>query len=118
MNVRVFPEGGTWRHHIEQFRPRYGAHEDADPGEPPTFSSSTLETANQPSEWTWTPPSQKMEPRQQPSSGSRGGGGGGGGGGAMPPPPSNLNLRQQVQYRINGGVMNVIKNFQLVLKDL
>ena len=50
VNVRVFPKGGTWRRHIEQLRPRYGAHEDADPGEPPTFSSSTLETANQPSE--------------------------------------------------------------------
>ena len=48
--VRVFPKGGTWRRHIEQLRPRYGAHEDADPGEPPTFSSSTLETAKQPSE--------------------------------------------------------------------
>ena len=45
VNVRVF---GTWRRHIEQLRPRYGAHED--PGEPPTFSSSTLETAKQPSE--------------------------------------------------------------------
>ena len=50
MNVRVLPKGGTWRRHIEQLRPRYGAHEDADPGEPPTFSSSTLETAKQPSE--------------------------------------------------------------------
>ena len=49
VNVRVFPKGGTWRRHIEQLRPRYGAHEDADPGELPT-SSSTLETANQPSE--------------------------------------------------------------------
>ncbi|KAL5508850.1 hypothetical protein EMCRGX_G004106 [Ephydatia muelleri] len=50
VNVRVLPKGGTWRRHIEQLRPRYGAHEDADPGEPPTFSSSTLETANKPSE--------------------------------------------------------------------
>ena len=45
VNVRVFPKGGTWRRHIEQLRPRYGVHEDADPGEPPASSSSTLETA-------------------------------------------------------------------------
>ena len=51
VNVRVFPKGGTWRRHIEQLRPRYGANEDTDPGEPPT-SSPTLETANQPSEDT------------------------------------------------------------------
>ncbi|KAL5503296.1 hypothetical protein EMCRGX_G010223 [Ephydatia muelleri] len=31
VNVRVFPKGGTRRRHIEQLRPRYGAHEDADP---------------------------------------------------------------------------------------
>eukprot|EP00731_Ephydatia_muelleri_P008998 Em0004g1336a len=47
VNVQVFPKG------------------DADPGEPPTFSSPTLETANQPQRWIWTPPSQKREPRQQ-----------------------------------------------------
>ena len=51
VNVRLFPKGGTWRRHIEQLRPRYGANDDADPGEPPT-SSPTLETANQPSENT------------------------------------------------------------------
>ncbi|KAL5497307.1 hypothetical protein EMCRGX_G013764 [Ephydatia muelleri] len=45
VNVQVFPKG--------------------DPGEPPTFSSPTLETANQPQRWIWTPPSQKREPRQQ-----------------------------------------------------
>ena len=32
VNVRVFPRGGTWRRHIEQLRPNYGTHEDADPG--------------------------------------------------------------------------------------
>ena len=50
VNVLVFPKGGTWRCHNEHLGPRYGAHEDADPGEPPASSSSTLETANQPSE--------------------------------------------------------------------
>ena len=33
VNVRVITRGGTWRHHIEQLRPRYGVEEDADPGE-------------------------------------------------------------------------------------
>ena len=27
VNVQVFPKGGTWRRHIEQLRPRYGAHQ-------------------------------------------------------------------------------------------
>ena len=50
VNVWVFPKRGTWRRHNEHLGPRYGAHEDADPREPPASSSSTLETANQPSE--------------------------------------------------------------------
>ena len=33
VSVRVFPRGATWRRHIEQLCPRYGAQEDADPGE-------------------------------------------------------------------------------------
>ena len=33
VNVRVFPQGGIWRRHTEQLRSRYGAQEDADPGE-------------------------------------------------------------------------------------
>eukprot|EP00731_Ephydatia_muelleri_P030921 Em0022g435a len=39
VSVRVFPRGGTWRRHIEQLRPRYGAQEDADPGEVQVSSS-------------------------------------------------------------------------------
>ena len=31
--MRVSPLGGTWRRHIEQLHPCYGAEEDADPGE-------------------------------------------------------------------------------------
>ena len=38
VNVRVFPKGLIWRHHIEQLRPRYSAQEDIDPGEKPTVS--------------------------------------------------------------------------------
>ena len=43
VNVRVLSKGSTWRRHIEQLRPRYGVHEDADPGEPPS-SFPTRET--------------------------------------------------------------------------
>lgn len=32
VNVRVVPRGPTWRRHIDQLRPRYGANEDTDPG--------------------------------------------------------------------------------------
>ena len=39
VSVRVFPRGGTWRRHIEQLRSRYGAQEDADPGEVQVSSS-------------------------------------------------------------------------------
>ena len=39
VSVRVFPRGGTWRRHIEQLRPRYGAQEDADPGDVQVSSS-------------------------------------------------------------------------------
>ena len=43
VNVRVLPKGSTWRRLIEQLRPRYGVHEDADPEEPPS-SFPTRET--------------------------------------------------------------------------
>ena len=33
VSVQVSPLGSTWRCHIEQLRPCYGAEEDADPGE-------------------------------------------------------------------------------------
>ena len=38
VNVRVFPKCVIWKCHIEQLRPRYGAHEDVDPGEVPQHS--------------------------------------------------------------------------------
>ena len=41
VNVRVCPRGGTWRRHIEQLCPCYGAQEDADPGE--EFPVGTME---------------------------------------------------------------------------
>eukprot|EP00731_Ephydatia_muelleri_P012616 Em0006g1510a len=51
VNVRVLPKGSTWRRHIEQLRPRYGVHEDADPGEPPSsfHTRETTTATDQPS---------------------------------------------------------------------
>ena len=52
VNVRVFLRGGSWRRHIEQFHPRYGTQEDADPGGnvsatpmEPFLGSPTIEVA-------------------------------------------------------------------------
>ena len=35
VNVRVLPRGPTWRRHIDQLRPRFGADQDNDPGDDP-----------------------------------------------------------------------------------
>lgn len=35
LNVKVFPNGPTWRRHVEQLRPRYSSEEDLEPGEEP-----------------------------------------------------------------------------------
>ena len=36
VNVRVLPRGPTWRRHIDQLKPRFGADQDTDPGDEPT----------------------------------------------------------------------------------
>eukprot|EP00731_Ephydatia_muelleri_P001219 Em0001g1219a len=46
VNVRVCTRGGTWRRHIEQLRPHYGAQEDPDPGE--EVPVGTMETFSVP----------------------------------------------------------------------
>ncbi|KAL5516202.1 hypothetical protein EMCRGX_G001480 [Ephydatia muelleri] len=46
VNVRVCTRGGTWRRHIEQLRPHYGAQEDPDPGE--ELPVGTMETFSVP----------------------------------------------------------------------
>ena len=42
VSVRVFPRGATWMRHIEQLCPRYGAQEDADPGEAQVSSTELV----------------------------------------------------------------------------
>ncbi len=32
VNVRVYPNGPTWRRHMDQLRPRYGVEHDSEPG--------------------------------------------------------------------------------------
>ena len=39
--VHVCPRGPVWKRHIEQLRPRYGADQDADPGEVTILESTT-----------------------------------------------------------------------------
>ena len=41
VNVRVIPQGPTWRRHLDQLRPRYGSDQDDDPCEIPTSVLST-----------------------------------------------------------------------------
>lgn len=40
VNVRVFPNGPTWRRHLEQLQPRYVSAEDFEPGDTPTTRAS------------------------------------------------------------------------------
>ena len=39
VSVREVLKGGTWRHHIEQLRPRFVDQDDADPGDMPFQAS-------------------------------------------------------------------------------
>ena len=64
VNVGVFPQGGTWRRHVEQLHPHYGAEEDSDTGKelsahimepfplPPTTEVvTTLPQSSTPNRW-------------------------------------------------------------------
>ena len=42
VNVRVIPQGPTWRRHLDQLRPRYGSDQDDDPCEIPMSVLSTV----------------------------------------------------------------------------
>ena len=73
VNVRVLPRGPIWRRHIDQLRPRYGADQDADPGEslaesPTSGSGSSAPSVSvQPGSSTLDSSRKTRRPRSLPS---------------------------------------------------
>ena len=63
VNVRVIPQGPTWRRHLDQLRPRYGSDQDDDPCEIPT---SVLSTETLPAGTDHASSSSSMNQRNNP----------------------------------------------------
>lgn len=65
VNVKVLPNGPTWRRHIEQLRPRYASSEDAEPGETPIVSCPTVTAPEEQVEPNNSQAEQEKEPSPQ-----------------------------------------------------
>ncbi|XP_045117644.1 uncharacterized protein LOC123508175 [Portunus trituberculatus] len=66
VNVRVLHGGPTWRHHIDQLRPRYGVEHDDDPGEALMSTSPIPDPKPQDGDGTASRPARRLEKRRNP----------------------------------------------------